>query len=820
MSKRLINGMEAVALAAIEGGANVFTGASHTPCISIVHEARRQKSKVGIASLRTQVTVDPRSAFEAASMAAIGDARAVWACTQSELYACSDELIALRRFKMAGALVIIACCDPKDPLARAGSDIRRFAQFAKMPLFDPADPKQAMAMIKAALELSDEYEIPVVVNLSTLIAGTSMFFEVDPASLAQVPMRPNFNDVYLKNASLDEKIHKIGHALSYDQKLIGFNRIYDRASASSKGKEVPVTLGIACAGSGVPFMAQALQVITQVAISNGVPLPAYRVLQVCTPYPYPKRAVFRFVRGLTNILVIEGPDTIIENGMLKDSATNFLAPKLRSIPAASNIGQVRMLAMGIAKFFDACAGPRPVNPYSTMQLEPLVAAFFKGATVYRCSLNLPPRDPSRYDDPVFAMAFESFMQAIGRLHVSPDKIAISGLPHYMAYDNETNSICSEFMQAPRPIERASFDERLSWLKLVVSQTRDLRGVIFADIREVLVDGLTSIMDVIRSNDDITLIVVDANDDSRLPKIDIAELFKALDAGVVCCDEPYDPSQSKKACMDALVMRGVSFALLVSGLTPAEPDEDQFDEDATQDAEEGNAATAVAAIDADDQEEEADVEAEAADSEAADGEIGDDDEEDIYEAVPEEIRPASIYDDEPSDEDLLMAERKRAEEVEQSKKKPGIPLEGIVAEDMTINGADPSVPKSTTFDVSDDDGEDFSVSIQNIVQSFDLGGIEINSTASGLSDEPYLTLQSLEDGPESPSSGADPTGHADHAYHADHADLGDPTDHADSDADAPRVRRATKATKATKAAKAKAESAATAKATAKGRRAAR
>lgn len=567
MPKRLMNGIEAVALSAIEGGVEVFAGAESSPALGVLREAQRQSAKVGISSLEPVITLNSKAALNTAYMASVEGSRTLWACSCSEFYDATEALTTVRKAKIQGSLVIITCCDATSSANTKNSsasecDIRRFAQFAKMPLFDPADPKQAMAMVKAAINLSDEYEMPVVINLSEMVVGVSMFFEIDPSKLSQVPLRANYEDVYLKNASTDEKIHKIAHALSYDQNLTGFNRIYDRSPSNARGKEVPVTLGIACAGSSVPFAAQALASITQVAIERGIPLPAYRVLQVCTPYPYPKRAVFRFVNGLTNILVIEGPDPIIENGMLKDSATNFLAPKVKSVSAIYNISDVGVLARKIASFFDDCAGERVSSSFRPSRLEPCVKEFFQMSKIYECSLDLAPRNPGCFDNVANVAAFNSFVQALGELEIAPESVVALGIPCYMANDRLAGEVQGRLSRALPSIESSTFPERLAWLKMRLHHSDGMLGVAFASAKEVLDGALMTLADVAADKLDITIVVVDTIDDSAMFEMDIEGMLQSLGASVSYCDSPFDNEAAKAACKEALSAQGLSFAMLI------------------------------------------------------------------------------------------------------------------------------------------------------------------------------------------------------------------------------------------------------------------
>jgi len=52
---------------------------------------------------------------------------------------------------------------------RPSRDSRFFAMFAKIPVLDPSSPREAKEMVRLAFELSEEYEIPVMLRPTTRI---------------------------------------------------------------------------------------------------------------------------------------------------------------------------------------------------------------------------------------------------------------------------------------------------------------------------------------------------------------------------------------------------------------------------------------------------------------------------------------------------------------------------------------------------------------------------------------------------------------------------------------------------------------------------
>jgi indolepyruvate ferredoxin oxidoreductase alpha subunit len=57
-------------------------------------------------------------------------------------------------------------------------DNRRYAKFAKIPLIEPSDPKEAYEFIKIAFEISEKFEIPVLFRMTTRISHTKGIVEI------------------------------------------------------------------------------------------------------------------------------------------------------------------------------------------------------------------------------------------------------------------------------------------------------------------------------------------------------------------------------------------------------------------------------------------------------------------------------------------------------------------------------------------------------------------------------------------------------------------------------------------------------------------
>lgn len=59
-----------------------------------------------------------------------------------------------------GGMVVLVADDPGPISSQTEQDTRTFAQFARVPVFDPSSPEEAYDMMKDAFELSERHGSP------------------------------------------------------------------------------------------------------------------------------------------------------------------------------------------------------------------------------------------------------------------------------------------------------------------------------------------------------------------------------------------------------------------------------------------------------------------------------------------------------------------------------------------------------------------------------------------------------------------------------------------------------------------------------------
>ena len=322
--KKLLMGNEAMAHAALEAGVRVVAGYPGTPSSEIVETVARLHAAGSAKGVHVEWSTNEKVALELLFGASLAGARGLFTCKQMGLNVASDALMSLNYVSVRGGLVLVVADDPGPISSQTEQDTRRFAAFAKVPVLDPATPEQAFDMVKAAFDLSERFHTPVIVRPPTRVDHASAFFEVaEQTEALPVPDEGFERDVskwvifprraFQAHGEINERLRAMAGAFSQEEPFASFNESF----AMPQGQFDAATFGIVAGGISAAYAREALRMVAQRAEQAGLALPACRFMQVGTPYPFPHEAMARFSVGLSDVLVIEELDYVLEDELVK-----------------------------------------------------------------------------------------------------------------------------------------------------------------------------------------------------------------------------------------------------------------------------------------------------------------------------------------------------------------------------------------------------------------------------------------------------------------------------------------------------------------------
>lgn len=313
MTKKLLMGNEAFAHAALEAGVRVVAGYPGTPSSELIETVAKLHAAGAARGVHVEWSTNEKAALELLAGASYTGARCLFTCKQVGLNVASDALMSLNYVGVKGGMVLFVADDPGPISSQTEQDTRRFASFAKLPVLDPTTPDEGFAMMQAAFDLSERYRTPVIVRPTTRINHASTFFDVADATDARPVPEEGFERdskwvifprrAYQAHGEINERLPQIARDFAHNPELAAFNPVVE--------KGVAPRLGIMAGGVSAAYAREALRMLEE----RGE-LPAYRFIQVGTPYPFPTETVAAFTEGLDAVLVLEELDHFLEDELL------------------------------------------------------------------------------------------------------------------------------------------------------------------------------------------------------------------------------------------------------------------------------------------------------------------------------------------------------------------------------------------------------------------------------------------------------------------------------------------------------------------------
>ncbi len=299
--QKILLGNEAIARGLVESGCQFFASYPGTPSSEILPALVRFKQENNL-DIYIEWSTNEKVAFENGLVASYTGKRAAVAMKQVGLNVATDPLMSSAYIGTVGGFVIISCDDPGPYSSQTEQDTRFMAMFAKIPVFDPSTAREAQQMLPLAFELSEKFQIPVILRpvLRVSHAQQSISFNPIPridrkANLQRNPQRwsatPRFR--FSLHKQLNVKLQKIAEEFMTLTSLNFVDHDRDRA-----------VLGIIAGGIGYAIVKD---ILSEMGIQEEIP-----VLKIGTPFPLPAELAEAFIQKCDHILILEETEPVIE----------------------------------------------------------------------------------------------------------------------------------------------------------------------------------------------------------------------------------------------------------------------------------------------------------------------------------------------------------------------------------------------------------------------------------------------------------------------------------------------------------------------------
>ncbi|WP_370277792.1 thiamine pyrophosphate-dependent enzyme [Pontibacterium sp.] len=192
--RQFISGNEAVAQAARDAGVKVAAAYPGTPSTEILEYVSKYPD------MYSEWSINEKVSLEVAIGASLAGSRALCAMKHVGMNVASDAFMTQTLIGAVGGLVIVVADDVGLSSSQNEQDSRYWGRFAHLPVLEPSDAQEAYEMTRAAYGISEQFEVPVIVRLTTRICHVkgvvvthepetheSTGFKKDPSRYVMVP---------------------------------------------------------------------------------------------------------------------------------------------------------------------------------------------------------------------------------------------------------------------------------------------------------------------------------------------------------------------------------------------------------------------------------------------------------------------------------------------------------------------------------------------------------------------------------------------------------------------------------------------------------
>ncbi len=284
--KKLMLGNEAVARGAYEAGVLVASSYPGTPSTEITEFIAKYDE------IYSEWAPNEKVAVEVASGAAIAGGRALSAMKHVGVNVAADPLFTMSYIGVSGGLLLCVADDPGMHSSQNEQDSRNYALAAKIPMLEPSDSGECRDFVKEAYEISEKFDTPVFLRLTTRVAHSQSEVELYPRE--EHPAK-----AYEKNAAKNVMIPanaRPKHVIV--EKRMADLVAYSDNTAINKIEMGDTKIGIIAAGITYQYAKEAF--------------PEASFLKLGMIHPLPEAKIREFVSKVDVCYVVEELDPVLE----------------------------------------------------------------------------------------------------------------------------------------------------------------------------------------------------------------------------------------------------------------------------------------------------------------------------------------------------------------------------------------------------------------------------------------------------------------------------------------------------------------------------
>jgi indolepyruvate ferredoxin oxidoreductase alpha subunit len=323
-------GNEAIVQGALDAGVGFVSGYPGCPSAEIGQEFLDIAKKKGIYA---EWSTNEKVALEAAIGASFSGVKSLVNMKSFGINVCADSLLPLAYTGTKGGMVIVVADDPSCwSSAQSEQDSRGYALISKIPFLMPSDPQECYEFTKLGFEISEKFNLPVILSTVTRVNHQRAIVEIVSSSTTAVGT-PRNDGVFVKNprqfSTMPPRTMEMKKELL--EKLEKISQFFEK-STINKILRAPSSqdFGIIVAGVSYLHALEALEALT-------LELP---ILKLGSFYPLPEKKIIDFLKNLKQVLVVEELDPYLEKEIKQIAKTQNIKTEIFGKNVLSEIGEL------------------------------------------------------------------------------------------------------------------------------------------------------------------------------------------------------------------------------------------------------------------------------------------------------------------------------------------------------------------------------------------------------------------------------------------------------------------------------------------------
>lgn len=286
--KKVLSGNEAIARGAYEAGVKLAAAYPGTPSTEVLETVAKEYP-----GIHAEWAPNEKVALEVVSGASYAGARTMAVMKHVGVNVAADPLMTLPYTLVRGGLVLVSADDPELFSSQNEQDNRHYARFAKIPLLEPTTSQEAKDFVAIAMQISEEYQTPVMLRTTTRIAHSMGVVTLGDPVEGPVPTLERHPAELVMLPANARRRHPVIEA-----RILKLRELANKSPLNVIEMGDPA-IGIIAAGVAYQYAREAL--------------PNASFLKLGFPYPLPDEKIKEFAEKVKELWVVEELDPFLED---------------------------------------------------------------------------------------------------------------------------------------------------------------------------------------------------------------------------------------------------------------------------------------------------------------------------------------------------------------------------------------------------------------------------------------------------------------------------------------------------------------------------